>query len=209
MRRGFTLIETLVVVAIIGILLGLLLPAVHKARAAAWNTSCKNNLRQIALSMHTYANDREAFPMGYDTHFTRSWTFDLLPYLGQPAAPPISLDDTEPIRVQPYFCPAEPEPGTLSYLGCAGTTLLSRDGVLCRDKIRKPADIYDGLSNTLMFGERSGGHWQWPASVLGATGYWSYHPGGANFALCDGSVTFFPSGKDLSAMATINGGEQP
>lgn len=205
-RRAFTLIETLIVIAILGVLLGLLLPAVQKARAAGWNTSCKNNLRQITLALHAHAEDRAKFPMGYDTHFTQSWTFDLLPFLGQPAAPPTDMNDNEPLRVQPYFCPAEPDPGTLSYLGCAGITLLTRDGVLCRDKVRRPSDIEDGLSNTLMLSERPGSHWQWPPGVLGACGQWSYHSGGWNGSMCDGSVRFF-RGENLDSMATIRGGD--
>lgn len=55
-RKGFTLIELLVVISIIAILIALLLPAINAAREAARNTQCKNNMRQIGISMHTFAD---------------------------------------------------------------------------------------------------------------------------------------------------------
>src|SRR5262245_41061653 len=63
-ERGFTLVELLVVIAIIGILVALLLPAIQAAREAARRTQCKNNLKNIGLSIHNFYSTYKYFPTG-------------------------------------------------------------------------------------------------------------------------------------------------
>ena len=87
--RGFTLVELLVVITIIGILIALLLPAVQAAREAARRAQCANNLKQIGLAMHMHLEAQQAFPYGHfwpkDDWGGREspWVAYLLPYIEQ------------------------------------------------------------------------------------------------------------------------------
>jgi len=81
---GFTLVELLVVIAIIGTLVGLLLPAVQAAREAARRSSCGNNLKQIGLALHGFADTHKCFPPGNyirTASFPFSWIAGILPWM--------------------------------------------------------------------------------------------------------------------------------
>ncbi len=89
-RKGFTLIELMVVISVIAVLVALILPAIQQAREAARRTQCKNNLRQIGLALQNYCDLYERFPPGYvassETTATTpgwGWSAMILPQVDQ------------------------------------------------------------------------------------------------------------------------------
>ena len=123
-RFGFTLVEVLVVIAIIGILVALLIPAVQAARAAARNTECQNNLRQIGLAITNYETAQRSFPPGQKWTRLRSnadavsyaWSALILPQMEESALfdqidfkrsylDPSNVAATSAV-VRGYLCPA-------------------------------------------------------------------------------------------------------
>ncbi|MEN9673616.1 MAG: hypothetical protein RL553_1881 [Planctomycetota bacterium] len=86
-RKAFTLIGLLVVIAIIAILIGLLLPAVKKVREAASRMQCSNNSKQTVLAHHNFDNNNNNLPTNITTGMRNpSWPVYLLPFLEQESA---------------------------------------------------------------------------------------------------------------------------
>ena len=80
---GFTLVELLVVITIIGILIALLLPAVQAAREAARRLQCSNNLKQLSLALLNYENTHNTLPPPGITSHQLSWHVYILPFIEQ------------------------------------------------------------------------------------------------------------------------------
>jgi prepilin-type processing-associated H-X9-DG protein len=194
---GFSVLELLVVCAILGVVVAITTAAVQRVRATAARTTCANQLRQLALALHAHAAAHGSFPPGVgnqngkDPYPFLSFHGRLLPYLEQQARwdqieaafrstnnfladPPHAGLST----AMPQFgCPLDdrtrtPQPvrgnvvrGLTSYLGVEGTNSFRQDGVLFLDSRVRPADVSDGLSNTLALGER-------PASADHLFGWW-------------------------------------
>ena len=106
-RKGFTLVELLVVITIIGILISLLLPAVQAAREAARRAQCSNNLKQIGLAAANHESAHGHYPTGgwgwgwigdpdrgFDYRQPGGWIFNCLPYLEQTGLYDLQKDRT-------------------------------------------------------------------------------------------------------------------
>jgi prepilin-type processing-associated H-X9-DG protein len=238
-----------------------------------------------------HADARGHFPSGTNISAARrylSWSVPILPFLEQTTNFELSeLGFAQggsvfnvakhPLRQLPNIAFACPEDGRVfasriakqsatlagltSYLGCSGTNYAAQDGVLFAGSSIRLTEITDGLSTTLLLGERPpspGNDYGWwyagvgattqPSSTLksgcldhtlgiretagssyatcdskfshfhrpiryddecNATHYWSFHPSGGNFAMCDGSVHFvtYSDAEVLGKLATRGGNE--
>ena len=183
-------------VAVPAVLVALLLPAVQQAREAARRSQSKNNMKQIGLAMHNYADTYNHFPTGtvenddLDVEERLSWMVSILPYMDQaPLYNQIDMKEGHEsatnspllsVTIPTYLNPALPaEPGATHYIGIAGITeegptakLPSKiAGVFGYDRKTRFADIQDGTSNTVMVAESTGftGPWgQGGASTIRA-----------------------------------------
>ncbi len=274
-RRAFTLVELLVAIAIIGILVALLLPAVQAAREAARATQCKNNLKQIGIALHTYHDTFYKLPPGWVAFDETTnapdplgapgwgWAALSLPYLEEDnLATLIDYDehidehvneDAVKMILGVFQCPSDPtdkhvefpashgvvDVGRANYVGVFGPEEVEDDpsdgdGVFFHNSHIPFTQITDGLSNTMMVGERSSrlGASLWVgmihgipeemARVVGSTDHHpndphghfedfsSHHTKGAYFLFGDGSVHMISDNIDLQiyrAYATRDFGE--
>lgn len=133
-RLGFTVIELLVSIAVIGILLALLIPAVQSAREASRRVDCSSRMKQVSLAVTNYHDLHLAFPSGV------GFKYAILPHLGEEAIyhakPPLAATPAvEAWRginkavIRPYICPSDSwmgqYTGASNIAGCFGSGVLN------------------------------------------------------------------------------------
>ena len=182
---GFTLVELLVVIAVIGMLVALLLPAVQAAREAARRAHCQNNLKQIGLGLQQYHDQHEVFPIGCiewrrwlsTTGRQLAWSAYLLPFLEQqPLYDRLDLSKPfdDPVNANPastvlsvYVCPSSASEIAHSssgrapshYGGIYGERIVPPNdppkGVMLIDQAISIPEVLDGAAFTLIVAEDS------------------------------------------------------
>jgi prepilin-type N-terminal cleavage/methylation domain-containing protein/prepilin-type processing-associated H-X9-DG protein len=190
-RRGLTLIELLVVIPLAAILIGLLVPAVQKAREAAANTKCRNNLRNIGLACQTFYTDHRYFPRNtirprgttpvngqpagnlntWSNGSFESWIRQITPYIEQNNA--LAQD-----ALALFDCPSDPRGPNYSiptygftwYVGVDSNPSHPNNGIIVDDSTLQHCllvdtfAVSDGTSTTIMIGERppaANAEWGW------------------------------------------------
>ena len=182
-RSGFTLVELLVVLAILGILASLVLVSVQAARESARRIGCLNNFRQIGIALHGYHSFHGTFPPGgieprpiWKNGRQFAWSALLLGHLehqsvaetidfGRPFDHPTNAEAAATV-LSVYLCPSTPRNSSLhrgrgacDYGGIYGERILSPNdppkGVMLYDRAIRIRDIRDSLSTTLSISEDS------------------------------------------------------
>lgn len=126
-REGYTLVEILVVVLIIGILISLTLPAINAARAAARRMQCQNNLKQFGIAFAAHETTYNGYPPTRSSNGKSSWSLALLPFMEQgniwakyDQSKTYCTGKTNQMlmrqRMPLFQCPATPLPDRLQYL---------------------------------------------------------------------------------------------
>jgi prepilin-type N-terminal cleavage/methylation domain-containing protein len=147
-RAGFTMLELIVVIAILGIVLGLILAAIMRVREAGTRIESTNNLKQIMLAVHNYTKDRRGqLPTidGMGPNWNQSLPKALLPYLEQGGKGNRGILN--------YLSPADPTYGQALHVNQIKVSSYPANALVFRYGNRFPQSIVDGTSTTIGFAE--------------------------------------------------------
>ena len=172
-RRAFTVLELLIVIAIVGILVALLLSAVQRVRESANRAECENNLRQIGIALHGYHQTMGAFPSirtsqppvppaPFPASGTNppadSWIYNILPHLEQRALSEMDAAEAQKFVLPVLICPTDGRTMTIPSVGMThpdgNAALTSYNAVCGLDQMPdQKGIIYAGMAR------QTGGRW--------------------------------------------------
>lgn len=180
-RPQIRLVEVLVVIAVIGVLVGLTLPAVQSGKGASRRSSCRNNLREAVMAATNFESTTQKLPANRQIRRTQNgeitvgWIYDLLPYMEQQNVyDRLKADASDKLaneaRISTLICPNDPtiaRPTDTSYMangGCPNRIADNFDaaangvgddlaGSFVPPKRATSADCKDGTTSTIFYVE--------------------------------------------------------
>ncbi|MBV9865901.1 MAG: DUF1559 domain-containing protein [Abitibacteriaceae bacterium] len=212
--RGFTLIEILVVIAILSLLAAILFPVFSRARESARRTSCASNLKQLGMAFMQYTQDSdERLPLATDggnggSKVPGGWVyFDTWPYSGTQHFD-VTRGNVYPYVKNPqvYICPSDTygsdSGDSYAYNACMTASTLSQP------HNGKNLAVFPDTSIWMLLSEESMGccdstddGFEYPGNTFS-----SRHLGGSNIAFLDGHVKFFRQDKIVTEAYQYGGG---
>lgn len=201
--RAFTLIEVLVVLAIVTLLLSILIPSLRLAKVRAFRTGCMHNLKQIDLAVRLYLGDNEHVypcaedpqPKGYWLWMGRGWRAFLMPYFGgvvdvnNPSVLLCPEDRADPTLYEStsyaYSMAFYHSPEQIDAMSDKSDTYTNP-----RPSIAQRADDVANPSAKIVIGEWSSNH----VPIEQEQGWWNWQ-GARNFLFADGQVVFLKAGQ--------------
>lgn len=181
-RTAFSVLELLVAVTIIGIMIGLLLPAIHRVRSAAIRSKNLNQLRQIGIGLHHFVGDHDGrMPGLVKGPFNFHSKYDLLPF--DAVQPYIELPGqiltVEQVVIPGFLDPSDPTTNVQSKTMSRGNTSYAFNMLAFSGRPKLGIEFMDGSSTTIAFAE----HY----ARGGPEGYFNY-----SFSLVSSSVEGYP-----------------
>jgi prepilin-type N-terminal cleavage/methylation domain-containing protein/prepilin-type processing-associated H-X9-DG protein len=218
-RPAFTLIEVLVVIAILGLLLSLGMAGINRARDAANRTECANNLRQIGIALENHQSQYRSLPQdgqnGYGYLVFILPELDQLPLYNQiqPLSTPLSnpsaaVPNQTNLTLKLFRCFSDPNSKKLTSGGFGRSNYLGSADIFT--EATDLTTVFDGESTTISVGETTSEQaWALPGTATTTTPpnrggrFGSNHRGGANFLMCDGAVKFINENIDAATFRAL------
>lgn len=183
-RNAFTLLELIVVIAILGVIISLVLPAIQKVRNEGQNLNCQSNLKNIGIAVHQH----------HDGSIPSDWAEKALPFFDQATLSEMDPNEAGKIPLPIYSCPSAGVPQVFDS-GLAAGHYVQNTSVTNLTIAQITAG--DGTTVTLMHSEEKAPAAWIISREMSELNLLSWHSKGANGLFCDGHVQFLNDRLDL------------